>query len=73
MSASLADRLKDETLTLHRAAERSTFMGALLRGEVDRRGYSALLRNLAALYAALEPALLRHAAHPLLAPVHAPV
>lgn len=72
MSASLADRLKAETRSLHLAAERSAFMAALMRGEVDRPAYCALLRNLAALYAALEPALARHAAHPLLAPVHAP-
>ncbi len=47
-------------------------MAALMRGDVDRLAYCVLLRNLAALYAALEPALVRHAAHPLLAPVHAP-
>ncbi len=72
MSASLADRLKGETRSLHMAAERSAFMAALMRGDVDRLAYCALLRNLAALYATLEPALVLHAAHPLLAPVHAP-
>ena len=72
MSVSLADRLKHETRALHAAAERSSLMGALLGGQVDRPTYCALLRNLAAIYAALEPALLRHAADPLLAPVHAP-
>ena len=72
MDPSLADRLRHETRSLHTAAERSAFMGALLRGQVDRAGYVALLRNLSAIYEALEPALARHAAHPLIAPVHAP-
>jgi heme oxygenase len=69
---SLAERLKTETRSLHTAAERSHFMGALMRGEVDRAAYCALLRNLSAIYGALEPALVRHAGHPLIAPLHAP-
>ena len=39
-------------------------MAALLHGRLDRRGYRLLLRNLEAIYAALESALQRHAAHP---------
>lgn len=72
MSPSLAERLKTETRALHTAAERSTFMGALLRGRIERPAYCALLRNLHAIYAALEAALARHATHALIAPVHAP-
>lgn len=72
MIPSLSERLKTETRVLHTAAERSTFMGVLLRGRIERAAYCALLCNLHAVYAALEPALTRHAAHPLIAPVHAP-
>ena len=69
LSAQLAERLRSETRALHTAAERSAFMGALLRGRLQQRAYCALLRNLHAIYAALEPALKRHAAHPLISPV----
>lgn len=72
MSPSLTERLKTETRALHTAAERSSFMGVLLRGRMERPAYCALLRNLHAIYAALEPAIARHASHPLIAPVHAP-
>ena len=44
-------------------------MPALLRGQLDRTRYCALLRNLHAIYAALEPALLRHVGHVAVAPV----
>lgn len=70
MTERLAQRLRDETRTLHVDAERSAFMSALLRGRMDRAGYAALLRNLHAIYEALEPALARHAGHPALAPLH---
>ncbi|MGQ0620118.1 MAG: biliverdin-producing heme oxygenase [Panacagrimonas sp.] len=70
---SLADRLRTETRALHTQAERSGIMRALLRGELSLAGYCALLRNLYVIYAALEPALLRHAQHPLIAPIHDPV
>lgn len=71
MSTGLAERLKSETRTLHTEAERSVFMGVLLRGKMARTAYCALLRNLHAIYAAMEPALARHAAHPAIAPVFA--
>ncbi len=70
MTERLARRLRDETRALHADAERSTFMSALLRGRMDRAAYAALLRNLHAIYEALEPALARHAAHPALAPLN---
>jgi heme oxygenase len=69
VTSRLAERLKAETRPLHVRAERSTFMSALLRGRMDRAAYAALLHNLQAIYAALEPALRRHAAHPALAPL----
>ena len=72
MSPSLAERLKTETRALHTAAERSTFIGVLLRGQMARPAYCALLRNLHAIYAALEPALARHASHSMIAAVHEP-
>ena len=65
----LAERLKAETRELHAVAERAGLMPALLRGQLDRRSYSALLRNLHAIYAALEPALERHAASAVVGPV----
>jgi len=51
LTASLAERLKTETRALHTSAERSTFMGVLLRGRMERPAYCALLRNLHAIYA----------------------
>ena len=72
LNPSLAERLKTETRALHSVVERSTLMRALLNGRIDRPAYCALLRNLHALYAALEPALERHASHPVIAPVFLP-
>jgi heme oxygenase len=69
LNAPLAERLKNETRALHTAAERSAFMAALLRGRLERQAYCTFLRNLHAIYAALEPALKRHAADPSIAPV----
>ncbi len=68
MSPSLAERLRTDTKALHTAAERSAFMHRLLRGGMPRDAYCALLRNLQAIYAALEAALARHAALPAFAP-----
>lgn len=65
----LAERLRAETRDLHSVAERAGIMPMLLRGRLDRRAYSALLRNLHAIYAALEPALMRHAANGIVGPV----
>lgn len=57
MSEPLAERLKSETRDLHRAAERSDFMAALLRGRLGRDAYVLLLRSLHEIYAALEAGL----------------
>ena len=65
----LAEQLRTDTRVLHTEVERAGVMRLLLRGQLDRPGYCALLRNLHAIYAALEPALAHHAAHPAVAPV----
>ena len=72
LPARLPDRLRSETRALHTAAERSRFMNTLLRGRMQRPAYCALLRNLQAIYAALEPALAAHAAHAAIAPLLSP-
>lgn len=55
----LTQRLREGTRALHRAAERAGAMRALLIGTLDRDHYRLLLRNLHALYTALEDALER--------------
>jgi len=53
----LAARLRQGTRAWHERAERSGVMAALIGGTIERAAYGALLRNLQAIYAALEPAL----------------
>lgn len=65
----LAARLRDATRGLHAAAERSPRMRRLLGGRLPRADYVAMLRDLHALYAALETGLARHATHAQLAPL----
>ncbi len=65
----LAERLRAETRELHTAAERAGIMPALLRGQLDRGAYCALLRNLHPIYASLEAALAGHATHAVVGPV----
>lgn len=72
MQFSLPERLKIATRELHTEAERAGVMRRLVSGRLPRPQYVALMHNLAAIYEALEPALERHADHPLLAPVHDP-
>jgi heme oxygenase len=69
---SLAEALKTHTKALHTELERGPLMRSLLRGQMPLAPYCALLRNLHALYAELEPALELHAAHPSVAPLHLP-
>ncbi len=64
MRIPLALRLRDATRALHTDVERAGVMKRLLKGDIDRAGYVALLRNLHAIYDALETALRHHAAHP---------
>lgn len=68
----LAARLRAETSLLHRQAERAGLMSQLLKGKVTPTAYCRLLRNLHALYSALETGLTRHAEHPSVAPIHLP-
>ena len=68
----LGQQLKTATAAVHRRVERTAFMASLLRGQIERSRYVGLLRNLQALYAALEEALARHAATPGVAPVVLP-
>lgn len=72
MNIGLAQRLRDGTWSLHTTAERAGVMPALLRGQLPIGKFIALQRSLHAVYSALEPALARHAAHPVLAPLHQP-
>lgn len=65
MGTLLAERLRLETRDLHRAAERTGLMSELLQGRLDPAAYAALLRNLHALYVALETALQAHAHDPM--------
>jgi heme oxygenase len=67
----LSARLREATRPAHRAAEQAGAMGALLRGRLEAARYARLLRALHAVYAALESALARHAAHPAIAPLDA--
>lgn len=62
----LPERLRAQTRDLHALSERSGVMAQLLRAELALPGYCALLRNLQALYAALEAALTRNGQHPAL-------
>lgn len=64
-AARLSALLRDRTADAHRAAERSPFMTALLRGEVDRAAYATFLARLEPVYAALEAGLRDHAGHPV--------
>lgn len=68
----VARALREGTAALHREAERAGLMGELLRGRVTRTGYSALLRNLHALYRSLEAHLRGHVADPAIAKVWFP-
>ena len=68
----LAGLLRSETKSLHTAAERAGIMPDMLRGRVDRATYCKLLRNFHLIYAALETALNRNAALPLLRALHSP-
>jgi heme oxygenase (biliverdin-producing, ferredoxin) len=68
----LAERLRLETRALHAEAERSGVMADLLRGRLGRATYCALLRNLHAIYAALEAALGAHRADALIGAVQSP-
>ncbi len=62
----LTGALKAQTRDLHTAVERTGVMRELLRGHVDRPSYCLLLRNLQAIYEALEAGLAGHTGQPWL-------
>lgn len=68
----LSARLREETRDAHRAAERGSLVGRLLRGRVSRPTYVAYIAALHRVYTALEAALQRHRDLPALAPLHWP-
>lgn len=70
MPIALSQRLRHETSTLHRLAERSGIMHGLLRGRLDRHEYVALLRALHHVYVALEERLDATASFPDVRPFY---
>ena len=73
MNTPLPERLRLGTRELHAQTERTGLMAELLSGRVNPDGYCALLRNLHALYDALETALRQCAAVPAVTAVNLPV
>jgi heme oxygenase (biliverdin-producing, ferredoxin) len=58
--------LQERTAPLHRRAERSGFIRAMLQGRASRTGYALFLFNLLPAYRALEAGLDRHHGDPVL-------
>jgi len=56
----LADVLRQRTAALHRRAEQSGVVGAIIAGWASRAAYTLFLRNLTPVYAELERGLDRH-------------
>lgn len=65
-------RLRDETMEAHRDAERSRFVGALMRGELDRDAIADLAAQHHAIYRALEATGERWSADPVVAALVTP-
>ncbi len=59
-AGTLSAALRERTSTLHRQAERTGFVGALLKGRGTLDGYASLLRGLLPVYEAMENALATH-------------
>lgn len=68
----LSTAMREGSRAEHEAAEGSLFVGELLAGRISTAGYAAYLRRLRVVYAALEGAVRRHAAHPVVAAVADP-
>lgn len=68
----LSRRLRAETQTLHREAERTGIMVPLLRGRLHPDDYVRLLQSLLVVYETLEEGLEEHADHPVLQPLRMP-
>jgi heme oxygenase len=71
-SSTLSKDLKDGTRKSHRAAESVSFVRNFIRGKIDREVYQHMVLSLWHVYTALEAALRRHAAHPVLVGLHFP-
>ncbi len=67
MTSQLPQRLRSGTRDLHAQTERSGLMAELLAGRITLATYCGLLRNLHALYTALEAALEQAGADPAIA------
>jgi heme oxygenase len=66
----LCERLRHETMAVHRALERSDLMQALLKGRMEPTLFCLMLRNLLPMYAALESGLSRNSRHPSIDPIY---
>jgi heme oxygenase len=69
LTADLSEKLRTGTHERREAAGRSGIMPALLRGRLRRNPYTRLLRNLHAIYDALETALDANRESPWIAPI----
>lgn len=67
MAIPITERLREATRTLHSEVERAGVMRLLLLGQLECAGYCRLLRNLHAVYVALEAGLMQNASNPALA------
>jgi heme oxygenase len=72
LAAGLAAALRARVDTLHRTAERSGIVAAILTGRASREDYARLLRNLLPAYQAMEAGLERHRHRPALGPLAVP-
>ena len=68
----LALRMRNRVAGLHRRAERTGIVAALMTGSVTQSGYSLYLRNLLPAYQAMERALFRHRDRAAIAPFAQP-
>lgn len=68
----LSQGLRTGTRKAHRWVERLAFVRGFLRGLLDLGSYLQLLRDLHAVYGALEAGLRENAAHPIVAPLVRP-
>lgn len=64
MAIPISERLRNATRALHAEVEGAGMMRLLLGGQLDRASYCRLLRNLHAIYAALEAGLSKRASEP---------
>lgn len=72
MEPTLADALREGTKALHIEVERRPFVKAMLKKRLPPGAYAAFLRNLHALYGAIESAVEHHRDHPRVRPIYEP-